>query len=82
MACRGQAPGWRGGRGAALGAPGQGGVDQGTWDTNAAPDQGAVDQGTWDQPDPSGGDSGSWSDPGGDAGGFDPGGGGSSDLLC
>jgi hypothetical protein len=67
--------------GAAFGAPGQAGVDQGTWDTNTAPDQGAVDQGTWDQPDPSGGDSGSWSDPGGDTGGSDSGG-GSSDSLC
>ncbi len=69
--------------GAAMGAPGQGGADQGTWDTGAAPaqDQGAVDQGTWDQPDPSGGDSGSWADSGGDPGSFDPGGGGSDDSL-
>jgi hypothetical protein len=75
--------------GGAMGMPGQGAVDQGAWDTSAAPasDQGAVDQGTWDQPDPSGGDSGSWSDPGGDSGsgdsgGGDSGGGGSSDSLC
>ena len=63
--------------GAAMGPPGQGGVDQGTWDTGAAPaqDQGAVDQGTWDQPDPSGGDGG------GDSGSFDPGGGGADDSL-
>jgi len=69
--------------GAAMGMPGQAGVDQGAWDTNTAPapDQGAVDQGTWDQPEPSGGDSGSWSDPGGDTGGSDSGG-GSSDSLC
>ena len=69
--------------GAATGAPGQGGVDQGTWDTNSAPapDQGAVDQGTWDQPEPSGGDSGSWSDSSSDTGGSDSGG-GSSDSLC
>jgi hypothetical protein len=63
------------------GAPGQGSVDQGTWDTgSAAPDPGQVDQGTWDQqPDTSGGDSGSWTDTGGDSGGFDTGGGGGSD---
>ncbi len=74
------APGGFGGGspwGAPAGAPGQGAVDQGTWDNGgaAAPDQGAVDQGTWDQPDTSGGDSGGWSDPGGS----DPGGGGGSD---
>ncbi len=74
------APGGFGGGspwGAPAGVPGQGVVDQGTWDNGgaAAPDQGAVDQGTWDQPDTSGGDSGGWSDPGGS----DPGGGGGSD---
>ena len=72
--------------GGATGVPGQGAVDQGTWDNTggaAAPDPGPVDQGTWDQPDTSGGDSGSWSDPGGDTGGFDTGGGGgSNDSLC
>jgi uncharacterized protein len=74
--------------GAAAGGAAAGGVDQGTWDTSSAPapDPGLVDQGTWDQPGPSGGDSGSWSDPGGsdpggDSGGFDSGG-GSSDSLC
>ena len=76
------APGGMGGGspwGAPMGEPGQGAVDQGTWDTGgaAAPDQGAVDQGTWDQPDTSGGDSGSWSD----LGGGDPGGGGSDDSI-
>jgi hypothetical protein len=57
-------------------------VDQGTWDsgTAATPEQGYVDQGTWDQS--SGGDSGTWNDPGSsDPGSFDPGGGGSDDST-
>jgi hypothetical protein len=68
--------------GGSAGAPGQGAIDQGTWDTGntGTPDQGALDQGTWDQPDQSGSDNGSWSDPGGDAGGDT--GGGSNDSLC
>jgi hypothetical protein len=73
--------------GAPVAPPGQGYLDQGSWDNSggAAPsNQDFVDNGSWDQPtdnNAGGGDAG-WDAGGGGDSSWDSGGGGSDDTLC